>query len=149
MGHMKPVWGGLVSESLRLEKPTQLTQPTTTPQCHIPMALRYLCSPVQRDPVLRRDAEATTVALKWWFHLPPKPPLTLLLESLPPTSLSTRWSITTLCHSMLGRLCYAIRYSPHSAEVLQSLHFADGLPKDSKNQSQSSLHWPSVSGCST
>lgn len=42
-------------------------------------------------------------------------------------------------HGALGRLHSAIRYSLPPVEVLQSLHFADGLPKDSKNQSQSSL----------
>lgn len=53
--------------TVRLEKPSQLTQPTPTnhiPQCHFPMALQHLHSPVQWEPVLRRDAEAMIVALK-------------------------------------------------------------------------------------
>jgi len=64
---VKPVWAGLVTESFRFEKPSQLTQPTPTnhiPQCHFPMALQHLHSPVQWEPVLRRDAEAMIVALK-------------------------------------------------------------------------------------
>lgn len=43
-------------------------------------------------------------------------------------------------YSVLSGLHSAIHYGLHGAEVLQSLHFAAGLPKDSKNQSQSSLH---------
>lgn len=94
-------------------------------------------------------------------HLPSEHPLSVQLGKIAPVRISimsqggmgSPSSIRKGCksikrelfqgiqlHSVLGRLHSAIHYGLHGAEVFQSLPFTAGLPKDSKNQSQSSLH---------